>query len=591
MKELIPLNKYFLRYKWLFLLGIAFIILSNIFAIIPAYIVKQSFDIVESGILLYKTFSGNTTNKETYALLVNSIFIYGIFILVMAIMRGIFLFAMRQTIIVMSRHIEYDMKNDIFHHYQTLPISFFHQNNTGDLMSRISEDVGKVRMYIGPALMYGINLISLFVLVVPVMYFISPILTIYSLLPLPILSIGIYYVNNLIEKKSGRIQKKLSDLSTFVQESFSGIRILKSFVREKSFYQSFERENDIYKKESLGLNFINSLFFPLIFFLIGLSTIFSVYVGASEVMKGNITIGVIAEFVIYVFMLTWPVTMLGWTSSIIQRASASQKRINEFLCIKTDIISLENKKNTIKGKIEFKNVDFIYPHSQNPVLHNVNFTIEPGKSLAIVGTTGAGKSTIANLILRIFDVQNGSIFLDDIPLKEYNILHFRSYIGYVPQDVFLFSDTIKNNIAFGTESVTDEEIIEASKNADLFENIQRFPKQFETFVGERGITLSGGQKQRLSLARAIIRNPKILILDDALSAVDTKTENNILIALQRIMKDKTTIIISHRVSSAKMADTIIVIDNGIIQEEGTHETLLKKEGFYKQLYDKQVKES
>ncbi|MDI9356748.1 MAG: ABC transporter ATP-binding protein [Chitinophagaceae bacterium] len=591
MKELVALNGYFFRYKWLFLLGIGFIILSNIFAIIPAYIVKQSFDIVESGILLYKTFSGDTTNEATYSLLVNSIFIYGIFILVMAIMRGIFLFAMRQTIIVMSRHIEYDMKNDIFHHYQSLPISFFHQNNTGDLMSRISEDVGKVRMYIGPAIMYGINLISLFVLVVPIMYVISPVLTVYSLLPLPVLSLCIYYVNNLIEKKSGRIQKKLSDLSTFVQESFSGIRILKSFARERSFYESFEKENDIYKKESMGLNFINSLFFPVIFFLIGLSTIFSVYVGALEVMKGNITIGVIAEFVIYVFMLTWPVTMLGWTSSIIQRASASQKRINEFLKIKTDIISLENKKESIRGKIEFRNVDFTYPNSENVVLRNINFTIEPGKSLAIVGSTGSGKSTIANLILRIFDVKEGSIYLDDTPLKAYNIPHFRSYIGYVPQDVFLFSDTIKNNIAFGSESVSDEDIIEASKNADLFENVQRFPQQFETFVGERGITLSGGQKQRLSLARAIIRNPKILILDDALSAIDTKTEHNILLALQKIMKNKTTIIISHRVSSAKMADSIIVIENGMIQEQGTHDMLIKKEGFYKQLYDKQVKES
>ncbi len=588
MKDLAVLNKYFFKYKYHLILGTLFIIISNVFAIIPAFLVRQAFDIVQRGVGLYGAFQGLELQSETYSIFTSSILIYGVFILAMALLRGVFLFLMRQTIIVMSRLIEYDMKNEIYEHYQTLPLSFYRRNNTGDLMARISEDVSKVRMYIGPAIMYGITLLTLFVMVIPFMFSINPRLTLYSLIPLPILSLSIYFVNNIINKRSEEIQRSLSNLSTFVQEAFSGIRVIKSFVREHDFDNKFTKESNDYRDKSLGLTFVNALFFPLIMFLIGLSTILTVYIGSVEVMKGTITTGIIAEFIIYVNMLTWPVTSLGWITSIIQRAAASQKRINEFLDTKTDIVSTLDLKQEIKGAISFDNVSFVYPDSGIKALHNVSFTVDPGDSLAVIGTTGSGKSTIANLICRMYDVNEGQINVDGHNIKAYNISHLRSQIGYVPQDVFLFSDTLENNIAFGSTHLSKEQVVKAAKDADLLENIEGFPKKFETRIGERGITLSGGQKQRLSIARAIVRNPQILIMDDALSAVDTKTENSILQAMRKIMKNRTTIIISHRVSSAKLANKIIVLDDGEMKEHGTHESLLAQGGIYKELYEKQL---
>ena len=498
------------------------------------------------------------------------------------------MFFMRQTIIVMSRRIEYDLKNEIFEHYQSLPLSFYRKNNTGDLMNRISEDVSKVRMYFGPAIMYGITLFTLFLMVIPFMFSINFKLTIYSLIPLPILSISIYLVNNIIHEHSEKIQKSLSNLSTFVQEAFSGIRVTKAFDREEDVNTQFEKESTDYKNKALKLTFVQAIFFPLIMSLIGLSVILTVYIGGIEVFNGNISTGIIAEFIIYINLLTWPVAALGWITSIIQQAAASQKRINEFLKTKTDIISTTNLIEKLVGTIEFKNVYFTYPDSGIHALKNISFKVDQGESVAIIGNTGAGKSTLANLICRMYDVSSGSLKIDERSIQKYDLSCLRSQIGFVPQDVFLFSDSIRNNIAFGNPEMNEEKIIQAAMDADLLNNLGDLPNGFDTQVGERGITLSGGQKQRVSIARAVAREPKILILDDALSAVDTKTENTILEAMTKIMKGRTSLIISHRVSSAKLASKIIVLQDGLIVEQGSHESLLEKDGTYKAIYDKQL---
>lgn len=588
MKDLSFLNKYLFKYKFHLILGTLFIIVANVFGIVPAVIVRYAFDTLEKSINIYKGFSGFGLQSETYSLFAMSIVILATVILVSALLRGVFMFFMRQTIIVMSRLIEFDLKNEIYAHYQTLPLSFYRKNNTGDLMNRISEDVSKVRMYLGPAIMYGVNLTTMFLIVIPFMLSINVKLTLYSLLPLPILSFSIYYVNNIINKRSEEIQESLSGLTTFVQEAFSGIRVIKSFVREEDYVQSFSKESNEYKKKSLKLAFVQALFFPLIMGLIGLSVILTVYVGAIGVFAGEITTGNIAEFIIYVNMLTWPVTALGWITSIIQRAAASQKRINEFLETKTDIVSEKQINTEIEGALTFKDVGFLYPDSGIEALKNISFTVSPGESLAIIGTTGSGKSTIANLICRMYDAGSGSIEVDGHKIEDFDLSTLRSNIGYVPQDVFLFSDTISENIAFGNVDMNEQKIRKAAEDADLLDNINDFPKGFETELGERGITLSGGQKQRVSIARAIAREPKILILDDCLSAVDTKTENTILNSMRKIMVGRTTVIISHRVSSAKLADKIIVLDNGKIIEKGSHESLIAQNGPYKELYEKQL---
>ncbi len=588
MKDLGYLNKYLLKYKFRLIFGSLFIIIANLFAIVPAVIVRYAFDILGRSYDIFTFFEGFELQGDTVGIIGSSIVILAVLILVSALLRGVFLFFMRQTIIVMSRHVEYDLKNEIFEHYQTLPLSFYRKNNTGDLMARISEDVSKVRMYVGPAIMYGINLFTLFVMVIPYMISINPTLTFYSLLPLPVLSVSIYFVSNIINKRSTEIQESLSGLSTYVQEAFSGIRVIKAFVREEEVARNFETESVDYRDKSLKLSFVQALFLPLIMGLIGLSVILTVWVGSIQVFNGEVSTGNIAEFIIYVNMLTWPVTALGWITSIIQRAAASQRRINEFLNTKTDIISEKNIEREIEGHLVFDDASFTYPDSGIQALKNVSFEVKPGESIAIVGTTGSGKSTIANMICRLYDIDSGKLAIDEIGVKEYDISSLRSQIGYVPQDVFLFSDTIENNISFGNRQMSKKEIERAAEDADLLANIKDFKHGFKTRLGERGITISGGQKQRVSIARAIAREPKILILDDALSAVDTKTENAILNAMQRIMKGRTSIIISHRVSSAKLADKVVMLDEGQVIEQGTHDELLSRDGAYKELHDKQL---
>lgn len=588
MKELKHLNKYLIKYKYYLLLGTLFMIVSNFFAVFPAQVVRYAFNLVKENIEMYRLYEGFALQENFYDFFASSIFIYGGIIILLALGRGLFLFLVRQTIIVMSRLIEYDLKNEIYNHYQKLPLSFYRQNNTGDIMNRISEDVSKVRMYLGPAIMYSVNLVTLFLIVIPIMFSVNATLTWYSLIPLPFLSISIYFVNNLMNKRSEEIQKSQSQLSTLVQEAFSGIRVLKSFVREDDSLRNFTKETNNYKYRSLRLTFVDALFFPLIMGMVGLSVILVVYVGGVEVMNGAVTAGNIAEFIIYVNLLTWPVTSVGWVTSIIQRAAASQKRINQFLENDTEIVSSKNIEKVFDGDIVFKNVSFTYPDSGIKALKKVSFSVKQGETLAVIGTTGSGKSTIANLLARMYDPTEGEITIDGIKIDEFKVSNLRGQIGYVPQDVFLFSDSIKRNIAFGANDLSEEQILQASKDADLHNNIMDFPQKYETNLGERGITLSGGQKQRVSIARAIARDPKIMIMDDALSAVDTKTENAILNALKKIMRNRTSVIISHRVSSAKLANYIIVLDDGEIVEQGTEVELLGQEGPYKELYNKQL---
>lgn len=583
MKDLSYLNKYLLKYKYYYIIGGIFILISTAFAIVPATLIRETFNLIESGFQEYN--EGNIYVKDE---ILGNVLFFAIAIIAAAVFRGLFMYMMRQTMIVASRKIEYDLKNEIFFHYQTLPLSFYKNNNTGDLMNRISEDVGKVRMYLGPALMYGLNVIILMVMVIPFMFYINFNLAFYSLIPLPFLVVCIYLVQNIINIRSEEIQVSLSNLSTYVQESFSGIRLIKSFVREINFENVFKSKSIDYKDKSVNLQYVLALFFPIIITLIGMSIIITVYIGAIEVFEGNLSIGNIAEFLIYVYLLTWPVTALGWITSIIQRASASQRRINEFLEQKTDILSNKKEKIDLLGKIEFKNVSFRYPDTNIHGMKDISFKINPGESLGIIGSTGSGKSTISNSIMRLFDIDKGKILFDDTDIKNLDIQHFRRQIGYVPQDVFLFSDTITNNILFGSENKNYGNIKDAAVNADLMRNINSFPEKFETKIGERGITLSGGQKQRISIARAIIKEPKILILDDCLSAVDTKTENIILENLKKIMLNKTSIIISHRISSVKLAKKIIVIDDGKIIETGNHKNLIDKKGYYFDLYNQQL---
>lgn len=588
MKSLWRINKYLYKYKGLLLLGIVFTVISNIFVIIPAQLVRLAIDYVVESFSLYRPLAKGGLGESAQEIFLQFVFVLGMLILAMALLRGFFLFLIRQTIIIMSRKIEYDMKNEIFEHYQKLPLSFYRKNSTGDLMARITEDVSRVRMYLGPAIMYGLNVLILFPLVIWYMVTVNLELTLYSLLPLPVLSLSIYYVNNLINERSEKIQRSLSELSTFVQEAFSGIRVLKAFVRESDSVNNFADASEDYKLKSIHLTRVNALFFPIIMALVGISTIITVYVGGIQVINGEIGYGVIAEFILYVNMLAWPVTSLGWVTSIIQRAAASQTRINEFMDVNNEIVSTENLQTEIKGTVKVENMSFVYPDSGIQALDNISFEIKEGETLGIIGTTGSGKSTIANLLMRMYDPTTGTIKIDDKPIDAFDISNLRRQMGYVPQDVFLFSDSIGNNIAFGIDKADPKIIEKAAKDADVYQNIVEFPKGFETMLGERGITLSGGQKQRVSIARAIAKEPKILILDDCLSAVDTKTENVILNALKSIMENRTSIIISHRVSSAKLADQIIVLHDGKIIERGNHESLMNQKGVYSELYEKQT---
>ncbi|MBL4651370.1 MAG: ABC transporter ATP-binding protein [Flavobacteriales bacterium] len=592
MKSLRYLNKYLYKYKWRLLLGVIFISFNNVFNIFIPQVVRYTIDSVKESLTTYYLF-----DQDPFSEFANDVasttgklaLIAGGSIIALAVLKGIFLFLTRQTIIIVSRLIEFDLKNEIFDQYQALSLSFYKRNKTGDLMNRISDDVSKVRMYIGPAIMYTTNLTLLFVLVISTMLKVNTELTLYVLLPLPLLSFLIYYVSNIINKKSDKVQKQLSNLSSFTQEAFSGIRVLKAYNREKDSLNSLERECENYKELNLNLVRVNAVFHPLMLLLIGVSTTLTIYIGGILAMQGKITIGNIAEFVIYVNMLTWPIAAVGWVTSLVQRAAASQTRINEFLNLKPEIANPTSVKTKIKGNIEFKNVTFDYPDSGIRALDHVSFSVKQGKSLAIMGRTGSGKSTIANLIGRLYDVTEGQILIDNCRIDEINLNDLHSNIGYVPQEVFLFSETIANNISFGlNQDLASKNIIEeAAKNAAIHSNIIEFPEQFETLVGERGVTLSGGQKQRISIARAIVRQPQILIFDDCLSSVDTETEEEILDNLKIIMQNKTSIIISHRVSSVKYADHILILEEGKIVEEGNHAFLIDKKGIYFDLFKKQ----
>ena len=584
------LNKYFWKYKWHLFLGIFFTFCSNFFGVVPAQLVRYALDLVTETIDVYFLFKGFPIQSVFYEVFASTLFYYGGLIVLMAFIKGVFLFLIRQTLIVMSRHIEYEMKNEIYAHYQTLPLSFYRKQNTGDLMARISEDVSKVRMYVGPSMMYGFNLITVFALVIYYMAQVNVTLMWYVLLPLPILSLSIYYVNSIVMKKSEEIQAGLSSISTLAQEAFSGIRVLKSFVRENHSGQQFAEASANYRKKSLDLVKVDSLFTPLISLLVGFSTLLVVYIGSKEVMAGEITVGNITEFIMYVFMLTWPVTALGWTSSQIQRAAASQKRINEFLQAKSELEIGQQISKPISGNWVFKNVSFTYPGTEREILNQLSFEIESGESVALLGTTGSGKSSLAQLLARFYDPSSGDILLDGVSLKDWDIKHVRQSLAYVPQDVFLFSTTIAENISFGQDGMSNEQIMHAAKMADVYENIMEFPDQFETILGERGVTLSGGQKQRVSIARALAKNPTMLILDDCLSAVDTHTEHKILNNLKKIMVGKTSLIISHRVSSAKLAKRIMVLQDGQIVETGNHLQLMKRKGYYYELYQNQLNE-
>jgi len=593
MRELAYLNKHFARYKWHLLGGIVFVAISNTLAIFPAQIIRYAIDFVQDSLMVFPLFNEENILAFYSKMLTRAILLFSALVLFLALAKGFFLFLMRQTIIVMSRLMEYDLKNDIFQKYEDLHMAFYKQNNTGDLMNRISEDVSRVRMYLGPAIMYTINLIVLFVMVVVTMLSVNAKLTLYVLTPLPILSILIYWVSRKINQRSERVQRKLSDLSTFVQEAFSGIRVIKAYNRLSEREFEFAEHCNDYKNTSLELVKVNALFMPAMILLIGLSTILTIYIGGLLTIDGSISPGNIAEFVIYVNMLTWPVASVGWVTSLVQRAAASQKRINEFLKIVPEIQNPTQAPFATQGTLAFKNVSFTYPDSGVKALKNISFKVEQGKSLAIIGTTGSGKSTIANLLCRLYDVDKGSILIDNQEIDKINLDAYRNSIGYVPQDVYLFSDTISNNISFSTTIAdTDEDaVLQAAKDAQVYSNIIEFPNGFETRVGERGITLSGGQKQRISIARAIIKQPSILIFDDCLSAVDTETEERILQNLKRIMDNRTTIIISHRVSSVKHCDEILVLDEGEIQENGSHDELMKKRGSYFEIHEQQQLEA
>ena len=581
MRALKYINKYFVKYKWRLLIGIFITVLSKLLALKVPQIVGDSLNIVED----YQ--SGNITDLKAVEeeLLQNVLLLIGV-----AVLAGFFTFLMRQTIIVTSRLIEFDLKNEIYQQYQRLSLNFYKKNRTGDLMNRISEDVSKVRMYVGPAVMYSMNMIVLLVVGFTQMIRIDVKLTMYTLLPFPLLSIAIFTLSKIIHKRSSIVQEYLSKLTTFNQEFFSGISVVKSYGIEKSIIKGFDEISDKSKEKNIHLQQANALFFPLMVFLIGISNIIVIYIGGQQYINNEIQIGTIIEFMLYVNILTWPVAVVGWVTSMIQQAEASQLRINEFLQHHPEIQNHSTAPITLQGKVDFKNVTFTYDDTNITALKNVTFSAEAGETIAILGKTGAGKSTIIELIARLYDTKEGSILMDGNSIETINLNDLRNQIGFVPQDPFLFSETISSNIKFGKEDASKEEIIQAAKDAVVHENIIDFPNGYETILGERGVTLSGGQKQRVSIARAIIKNPKILIFDDCLSAVDTETEERILSNLKKVSKNKTTFIISHRVSSAKNADKIIVLEGGVIIQQGSHNQLINTSGYYKELHDQQLLE-
>jgi ATP-binding cassette, subfamily B, multidrug efflux pump len=602
MSSLASLNKYFWKYKWHFLLGMVFIILSNYFRILTPQVTKYVLNTVEIS-LEKKHTPADAAIKTHYDPLVKSfinqfdkrdstfktkILYSGIILLVLALISGFFMFLMRQTIIVMSRHIEFAQKNEIFNHYQQLDSGFYKTHNTGDLMNRISEDVSRVRMYTGPAIMYLINLAATIGFSVTYMYNENKELTFYVLSPLPILAVTIYYVNTIINRKSDKIQSLLSDLTTNAQESYSGIRVIKSFVQEKAMLGFFEKNSELYRRNAISLAKTEAIYFPSMGLIIGISTLLTILTGGLYVINGTINIGVIGEFIMYILMLTFPVMAIGWTASMIQRAATSQRRINEFLHTAPTVMNApEPVKTQLRGNIRFEKVDFVYPHTGIHAIKNFSLTINKGEKVAIIGKTGSGKSTIAQLMLRMYDPQHGRILYDGTDIKRISLNTLRSQISYVPQDVFLFSDTVENNIGFALENALPVNIYKAAANAAVAGEIEGFPQNYKTMIGERGVTLSGGQKQRVSIARALLKDHEIVLFDDCLSAVDAKTENEIIANLYNYLHSKTAVIITHRIFSLFNFDKIIVLVDGAIAEEGTHRELLEKEGVYAEMYFKQ----
>ena len=562
-------------------MGVLITIIARVFSLIMPSYVSKSIQAIENFV------ANSISISEAKELL----FGYILIIVGAALLSGLFTFLMRQTIINVSRYIEYDLKNEVFDHYQILNLGFYKKNRIGDLMNRISEDINQVRMYAGPAIMYGINTLTMFVCIIPLMFIKAPTLASYTLIPLPVLSVLIYQISKIIHKRSTKVQEYLSTLSTFAQESFSGVAVIKAYSLEPKINSEINVLALQGKDTSMDLAKVNAWFFPLMILLIGISNIFVIYIGGKQYINGEITsIGIIAEFILYVNMLTWPVAIVGWLTSIIQRAEASQKRINEFLKVQPEIRNEIAETTLINGDIEFKNVSFTYDDTNITALDNVSFSIKAGQTVAILGKTGAGKSTILDLVARLYDTSSGDVLIDGIPVQKLNLDNLRSAIGAVPQDAFLFSDTIENNIRFGNENATFDEIVSVAKKAVVHKNIEGFSKKYDTVLGERGITLSGGQKQRVSIARALLKDPNIFLFDDCLSAVDTETEEEILNNLKQVSHSKTTLIVSHRVSSAKNADKIIVLENGRIIQEGTHEELNNIEGYYKDLYLNQLSE-
>ena len=578
MRHLIYLNKFIWKYRNLLFIGCVFIIIANLFALYPAEFVRKAFDAV----LLSVNEGTEKSIKIHYTILK-----YGGLIVSFAILKGVFMFFMRQTIIVMSRKIEFDLKNEIYKQYQSLSMSFYKKNKTGDLMNRISEDVSRVRMYLGPVLMYGLNIIILFYLVISKMLSINITLTLYVLIPLPILAILVYYVSSNINKRSEKVQEQLSQITAISQESFSGIRIIKSFGHELNTWKFFLKSCKDYTSRQIQLVKIEAMFFPLIVTMIGMSTIFTIYIGGIESFKGNITTGNIAEFIIYINMLAWPVASVGWITSIVQRAAASQERINDFLLIKSEIKNTANIVTPINGDIKFKNVSLTYNDTNIIALKKVTFTIKEGTCIGIFGKTGSGKSTIANLICRLYDTSQGTIKFGETKINDLNLFSLRLNIGYIPQDGYLFSGTIEENIGFSSSNICKNKLYLAAKNAEILEEIKSFNKGFKTIIGERGVKLSGGQRQRLAIARTFYKNPDIYIFDDCLSAIDAVKEQKILKNLSKIREGKTSIIISHRIATIKNANHIIVLDKGEIIERGTHQNLLKEKGFYSQINNSQ----
>jgi ATP-binding cassette, subfamily B, multidrug efflux pump len=578
------LNKYLVHYKELLTLGAIFTVLANALSIIPARLIKHAFELVQKSVIDYQTLTDAHLQATTYGRLARGLLIYSGLILLVAVLKGGFFFLARRTIMVVGKRVEYALKNEIYAQYQTLPLRFYRSNSTGDLMARISEDVSQVGMYLGPAIAYGINTVAIFLMLIPYMLTINTRLTLYAVLPILLLTAITYYVSSFMRERSEAIQRHLSGLTTFVQESFSGIRVLQAFVQDARFSQIFAKQCDGYKTQFLHLTTINAIFFPVARSIIGLGVVLVVLISGQEVIKGRSTPGDIAEFVMYVNLLGWPTFSVSWIHNIVQRAAVSQKRINEFLQEKNPIVSKRALKHPIKGHIAFKNVSFTYPNSKVKALQSVTFEIAAGKTIAIIGATGAGKSTIAHLISRLYDADAGEITIDGVPIEDYDVPFLRQQLGYVPQDVFLFSDTLRNNIAWGLPEATTPQIIQAAQLAAIYESIQQFPEQMETKLGERGVTLSGGQKQRIAIARAFIRTPKILVLDDCLSAIDAKTASHILRNIKHTMQESTTLLISHNVSSVQEADQILVLEAGELVEQGTHEDLLSRRGGYYAAY-------